>query len=176
MYPFFRIAYHSFKYRNAPDLAIGEAHISRHICWPIDLDLWWELNNGRTLTLYDLGRVQLARRMGLVKVLRANGWRMTMAGVTARYRRRVTMFDRFEMRSKAIGHDGRFLLLQQSRWKDGEALSSVIYRVAVVDDNGIVPTAKVAEAMGLAGWNPVLPDWVAAWGEAENARAWPPEI
>jgi len=98
-----------------------------------------------------------------------------MAGVTARYRRRVVMFDRFEMRSKAIGHDGRFLLLQQSMWKGGEALSSVVYRVAVVGKNGIVPTAEVAAAMGLEGWNPELPDWVAAWGAAENQRAWPPE-
>ena len=175
MYPFFRIVYQGFKHRNAPALTIDEPHISQHRCWPVDIDLWWELNNGRTLTLYDLGRIQMARRIGLIKVLRAKGWSMTMAGVTARYRRRVVMFDRFEMRSKAIGHDGRFLLLEQSMWKDGEALSSVLYRVAVVGKNGIVPTADVAEAMGLAGWNPELPDWVAAWTAAENKRAWPPE-
>jgi len=175
MYPFFRIAYHSLKHKNAPALAPGAPHISQHRCWPVDLDLWWELNNGRTLTLYDLGRIQLAKRMGLLKTLRANGWGMTMAGVTARYRRRVVMFDRFEMRSRAIGHDGRFLLLQQTMRKGDEALSSVVYRVAVVGKNGIVPTAEVVKAMGLGDWNPELPDWVVAWGAAENQRAWPPE-
>jgi len=175
MYPFIRIAYQSFKHRNAPALTVDEPHISHHRCWPVDIDLWWELNNGRTLTLYDLGRIQLARRIGLIKVLRAKGWSMTMAGVTARYRRRVMMFDRFEMRSKAIGHDGRFLLLEQTMWKDSEALSSVIYRVAVVGKNGIVPSAEVAKVMGLGDWNPELPEWVAAWGTAENKRGWPPE-
>jgi len=44
-------------------------------------------------------------------------------------------------------------------WKGEEALSSVVYRVAVVGKNGIVPTAEV----------------VAAWGTAENKRVWPPE-
>lgn len=175
MYPIVRVAYHTLKHRNAPDLAPGEPHISQHRCWPVDLDLWWELNNGRTLTLYDLGRIQLARRMGLIKALRAKGWGMTMAGVTARYRRRVTMFDRFEMRSRAIGYDERFLLLQQSMWKDGEALSSVVYRVAVVGENGIVPIPEVLEAMGIEDWTPELPAWVKSWGGAENQRVWPPE-
>ena len=32
-----------------------------------------ELNNGRTLTLFDLGRIPMARRMGLDKVLAQNG-------------------------------------------------------------------------------------------------------
>lgn len=175
MYPIFRMAFHSLRHRNAPMLAPEEPHISQHICWPVDIDLWWELNNGRTLTLYDLGRIQLARRLGILKTLRQNNWRMTMAGVTARYRRRMLMFDRFEMRSKAIGHDGRFLLLQQSMWKGDEAVSSVLYRVAVVNENGIVPSAEVIEAMGLGDWNPNLPDWVVEWGAAENKRIWPPE-
>ena len=175
MYPFIRMAYHIAKHTNAPALTLDEPHISHHRCWPVDLDLWRELNNGRTLTLYDLGRVQLMRRIGLFSVLKEQGWWLTMAGVTARYRRRVVMFDKFEMRSRAIGHDGRFLLLQQSMWKDGEALSSVLYRAAVVSENGIVPTQEVMAAMGNADWNPQLPDWVAQWGQAENARVWPPE-
>ncbi|MCF6272739.1 MAG: acyl-CoA thioesterase [Rhodobacteraceae bacterium] len=175
MYPFIRMVYHSFKYRKAPALPVEGVHVSRHICWPVDLDLWRELNNGRTLTLYDLGRIQLARRIGLVSALRANGWGMTMAGVTARYRRRVVMFDHFEMRSKAIGHDGRFFYLQQSMWKGDDALSSVVYRVAVVGKNGIVPTQDVVSAMGVAGWNPDMPLWVMDWIKAENGRIWPPD-
>ncbi len=175
MYPFIRMAYQMAKHRKAPALPIDGVHVSRHICWPVDLDLWRELNNGRTLTLYDLGRIQLARRIGLLAALRANGWGMTMAGVTARYRRRVVMFDRFEMRSKLLGHDGRFFCLQQSMWKRGDALSSVVYRVAVVGKSGIVPTAEVVAAMGMPGWNPEMPPWVQDWIKAENARAWPPE-
>ena len=175
MYPFFRMAYHMARHSNSPPLPVDGVHISRHMCWPHDLDMWRELNNGRTLTLYDLGRIQLARRIGLVAALRQRGWGMTMAGVTARYRRRVVMFDRFEMRSKAIGHDDRFFYLQQSMWKGGEALSSVVYRVAVVGKSGIVPTPEVIAEMGVDGWNPEMPAWVQHWAEAEKLRSWPPE-
>ena len=52
--------------RRAPPLPVDGVHVSHHTCWPWDIDPWRELNNGRTLTLYDLGRVPLAVRSGLV--------------------------------------------------------------------------------------------------------------
>ena len=60
MYPFIRLAKDIFINARATPLDMGETHVSHHICWPWDLDLWWELNNGRTLTIYDLGRIPLA--------------------------------------------------------------------------------------------------------------------
>ena len=60
MYPFFRLAWQFFLNRNGPSLTIGDTHISYHYCLPWDLDLWMELNNGRTLTLYDMGRILCA--------------------------------------------------------------------------------------------------------------------
>ena len=73
MYPFFRMAYQLWLYRKAPALPILGTHVSRHRCWPWDLDPWVELNNGRTLTLFDLGRVPLGRRNGLHKALSVLG-------------------------------------------------------------------------------------------------------
>ena len=65
--------------RRAPTLTVGEFHVSHHRCWPWDLDLWLELNNGRALTLYDLGRLVLAKRTGLLSLLKEKGWSMPMA-------------------------------------------------------------------------------------------------
>ena len=174
MFPFVRLAKELIKTRAMPPLELGETHISHHICWPWDLDMFFELNNGRTLTLYDLGRLPMARRAGFLPMLRENGWGMTMAGATVRYRRRVTVFHRFEMHSGALGRDDRFLYLHQTMWRKGVALSSIIYRVAVTGKNGIVPTQKVAEALGCPDWRPKMPDWVDAWIGAENSREWPP--
>ena len=60
MYPFLRLGLEVLRARRAPPLPIDGVHVSHHTCWPWDLDPWGELNNGRTLTLYDLGRVPLA--------------------------------------------------------------------------------------------------------------------
>ncbi|MHA1128244.1 MAG: acyl-CoA thioesterase [Alphaproteobacteria bacterium] len=176
MYPVFRMVYQILKHRNDPALPLGGAHISEHICWPWDLDLWMELNNGRTLTLYDLGRIPLARRIGLLAALKRRKWGLTVAGSSVRYRRRVTMFNRFEMRSRTLGRDARFFYIQQSMWRNGEATSSALYRTAVTDKNGIVATDLVVQEMGHPDWNPTLPEWVQTWIDAEAQRVWPPEV
>jgi len=174
MYPFLRLGYQFLRHRGAPPLPLCATHVSRHICWPWDLDLWNELNNGRTLTLYDLGRLPLARRVGLIGALRQNGWGLTMAGATVRYRRRVRAFDRIEMRSRCIGWDARFLYIEQSMWRRGACSSHILYRSAVTDKNGIVATGRVTTALHFTGPAPVLPAWVTAWIEAEAQRPWPP--
>ena len=63
MYPLLRFAKEMVKFRNAPRLDLLAPHVSTHRCWPWDLDPWIELNNGRTLTLYDLGRLPMAVRL-----------------------------------------------------------------------------------------------------------------
>lgn len=175
MYPLIRMFWQLFKHRNAPPLAPTDTHVSRHVCLPWDIDLWMELNNGRTLTLYDLGRIPLAMRAGLVRVLKKNRWGLTMAGASVRYRRRIRMFETVEMRSRAVWWDARFIYLEQSMWKtNGECANHIVYRSAVTGKNGIVPPDEVMAALGQPVERPAAPEWVTAWIEADAKRPWPP--
>ncbi len=176
MYPFFRFAKEMVKFRNAPALGICDTHISHHRCWPWDLDPWIELNNGRTLTLYDLGRIPMATRTGLITVLRQNRWGITVAGNTTRYRRRIRAFERFELRSRCLGWDARFLYTEQAMWKGAECANHILIRSAITSAQGIVPPAQVLRAMGQPEESPELPGWVQAWIAAEAERAWPPSF
>lgn len=175
MYPLIRFGLGLAKARRQPRLGIFEPHVSRHLCLPWDIDPWRELNNGRTLTLYDLGRIPLGERTGLHRVLMANRWGMTVAGSSVRYRRRIRVFDRFDMVSRLLGWDARFLYIDQSMWRGGECTSQVLIRSAVTSGAGIVPPAQVAAALGHVGAGPELPDWVTAWCAADAGRIWPPE-
>lgn len=175
MYPFVRMAWQLWKVRNAPPMPVTGTHVSHHMCLPWDIDMWAELNNGRTLTLYDLGRIPLAARAGLVGVLRKERWGLTMAGASVRYRRRIRTFERIEMRSRLAWWDERFFYIEQSMWKaDGECANHIVYRSAVTGKDGIVPTARVAEALGEDPSPPPAPEWVTAWIEADATRPWPP--
>ena len=176
MYPFLRLVKEFWVHRGSPDLGLFDTHVSRHICWPHDIDLWMELNNGRTLTLYDLGRLVLFRRIGIVPVMRAQRWGGTVAGSSVRYRRRVRVFDRFEMRTRLIGWDARFFYIEQAMWRGEVCTSHLLLRTAITDRAGLVTTGRVIAAAGLETASPPLPDWVAAWAEADAQRPWPPEI
>ncbi|WP_421702472.1 acyl-CoA thioesterase [Aliiroseovarius sp.] len=176
MYPIFRLAKDLFKHRKPDGMSIFDTHVSHHICWPWDLDLWMELNNGRTLTLYDLGRVPMGGRVGFSKAVLDNKWGIAVAGGSIRYRKRVTAFQRIEMKTRLLGWDERFFYIEQSMWVKGACTSHVLLRTAVTSKGGAVPTAEVAGAMNLDPTSPTLPDWAEAWIAADSQRPWPPEM
>ena len=176
MYPFIRFAKEMIKARSAPPLGADGVHVSTHMCWPWDLDPWIELNNGRTLTLYDLGRIPMAARTGMVEVLRDKGWGITVAGSSVRYRRRIKAFQRFTMVSKLEGWDARFVYMTQSMWSRGECCNQLMVRSAITGPSGIVPPAEMVAALGTDPVSPELPDWIKAWIAADAERPWPPHV
>jgi len=176
MFPIFRLTKDLIAARRLPKLEPGATHVSRHICWPIDLDFNFEMNNGRILTIYDLGRIPLAMRVGLLRIMMKKKWGFAMAGASVRYRRRLLAFDRFEMHSKTVCRDERFFYIEQTMMRKGEATSNILYRAAITGKNGLVPTQEVAIAMGDPDWDPPMPDWIKAWVDAEATRPWPPHL
>jgi len=176
MYPLVRFAHELARHRGVPRLDLTEEHRADHICWPWDVDPWRELNNGRVLTLYDLGRVVLFIRLGFLPVLRCRGWAGTIAGVSIRYRRRVRAFDRYELRSRMIGWDDRFFYAEQSMWRHGDCASHGLLRMAITSADGLVAAPEAARALGAPSESPALPGWVRAWAAAEAERPWPPML
>lgn len=182
MYPYLRMVKELWKFSRSPKIGLFQTHVSHHRIWPVDLDPWRELNNGRTLTLFDLGRIPLAQRMGLVQVLRQKRWGMTVAGNSTRYRKRLTLFQRVEMRSRLIGWDQRFLYIEQALWVGEECCSHMLLRGALIrlkpkaGESKIVPSSEFAAVIGHHGADPVLPDWVQAWIASDAERVWPPQM
>ncbi len=176
MFPFVRLIKDVYLASRQPRFAtLTQTNVTHHICWPHDLDVFLELNNGRALTLYDLGRSALAQRAGLIAMLRRERWALTMAGSHVRFRRRIRGFERFEVRSRAVCWDDKFTYIEQSMWKkDGECASHALYRAAVTDQDGIVVPKRILTSLGLDDKSPTMPEWIENWVHAEASRPWPP--
>ncbi|WP_255989328.1 acyl-CoA thioesterase [Chitinolyticbacter albus] len=132
--------------------------------WPNDLDLYSHVNNGRYYTLLDLARTDLMLRSGLAGKISAAGWFPVVTLSTMRYRKALTLFQRFEIETSVLGWDERSVYLQQRFWQDSEiAASAVIQARFVRKQGGSVPSS---ELMALAGHHEApapLPQWLQAW-------------
>lgn len=176
MYPYLRLFGELLSNLRVPRLDLGETHVSMFRIWPWDIDPFFELNNGRVLTLMDLGRFGTLQRLGVPQRLKELGWYGTVAGSTVRYRRRITVFQKLELRTRIVGWDERFIYFEQAIWRRSECCAHAMIRVALTEGKGIVPTSKVAAAFGFPADSPEMPTWVLAWAEAETQRPWPPQF
>ena len=174
MYPYFRAAYFMFKARSMPEIGIYDWHVSTHRAWPWDTDAFGELNNGRILTLFELGRWQAGVRMGIMgKTLKA-GIMFPIAGVSVRYRKRVPVFQTYRMQTRFLGFDDRFIYVEQSMWQGETCMNQMLLRFAPKTRNGTIPPVEYMQKMGLDEENRPLPDWANNWIKADATRPWPP--
>lgn len=174
MYPLFRLASVYVNALQKPPMDFHETSVISFRCRPWDLDMFLEMNNGRILTLYDLGRFDLAMRIGLIKVLKDNKWGLAVAGGSNRFRRRVHLFDKVRIKTQAVGYDECWIYLAQSMWVKGNATSSGLLRTCVTEKGKAIHTARVIEALGIEEWKPEMPTWVNEWRNADDHRPWPP--
>lgn len=177
MYPFFRLGWTLFTARKLPSMNPLDMHVSQHRCRLVDCDIFGEMNNGRILTLYEMGRFQAAVRMGLWALLKKKHWGLTVAGTSIRYRKRIVPFEKYETRTKIATWDDRFVYIEQGMYKmNGDCASHVLFRTAVVEKGRAVPTQVLIDALGVTDPRPDPAPWVKNWIEAEATRVWPPDL
>lgn len=130
--------------------------------WPNDLDLNVHLNNGRYLSLMDLGRLDLAARTGIARAAMKGRWRPMVAAATIRYRRPLPPLARYQLRTRLLGWDHKWFFIEQ-RFFLGETLCAhAVVKGLFVGLQDKIPPAEVALAVGYAGPSPTLPSEVTA--------------
>ena len=175
MFPLRRFILTVLKAKYAAPIAIDQQAILHLRCWPWDLDLFLELNNGRALSLFDLGRFDLAIRTPFMHALKDNHWGLVVAGSTVRYRKRVRAFDKIEMHSQMIGFDERWLYIEQSMWVKGVPCSSILLRTGITEKGKVIAPEIAKQAMGIETLNLIDSAFLASWKNSESLRPWPPQ-
>ncbi len=177
MYPFLRLGWTFFCARKMPPMNPLDMHVSQHRCRLVDCDIFGEMNNGRILTLYEMGRFQAAVRIGLWALIKKHRWGLTVAGTSIRYRKRITPFEKYETRTRIATWDERFVYVEQGMFKmNGECASNVLFRIAVILKGRAVPTQELIKALNITEPRPEPAQWVTNWIDAEATRTWPPEL
>ncbi len=139
--------------------------------WPNDLDVNLHVNNGRYLTLADLGVVTLSGRMGVFRAALRNGWRPVVGAAVARYRRPLRPFQKYRLETRILGWNEKWTFFQSQFIVKGEVKATVVTKGIFLGREGPVPPLQVAASTGRTSESPALPAWVAHWDAAEAAFA-----
>ena len=136
-----------------------EGRISLRVL-PNDLDLNFHMNNGRFLSVMDLGRIDLIIRMGMLKTLSSNGWYPVIGAIHTTFRNSLYLFERYEIVSKIIGWDEKWIYINQSIERNGEEVATAVMKTLFMSENGKVPTDLIAKALGDDGNSAPIPEEV----------------
>lgn len=139
--------------------------------WPNDLDTNLHMNNGRYMTLMDLGRLDLLLRNGAFKHVMKKKWYPVLAGTLIRFRRPLNLFQKFEIRTRIVTWDAKWVYLEQRMLRRGELVLHAYLKGVFVGKGGSVPITALLELMGETQAPPPVPEGLAAWMVAEAKLA-----
>lgn len=147
---------------------------------PTDLDLLRHMNNGRYLSLMDLGRWDLLIRTGLAGAMRRHGWYAVVSSETISFRKSLHPWQRFTLESRLLGHDEKAVYMEHRCVVDGEIYARAVVRARMMKRSG--GTLSHDELFGAIGRPEGIPDvepWVHEWAAASalpSTRAAAPSI
>lgn len=139
---------------------------------PTDLDVLLHMNNGKYLTLMDLGRMDLMVRSGMWREASGRGWYPVVAGQTITYRRSLNPFQRFDLLTRVVGVDDRWIYLDQT-FVVGDAVHAhaVVRARFLKKGGGSVEHSEIEEVIGAIPGHLDLPEWLRAWTAATKVNS-----
>lgn len=132
---------------------------------PSDLDLNGHMNNGRYLTFMDLGRLHLTAQAGLLGEMRRRRWMPVLAAAEITYLRSLEPFNRFELVTRLLTWDDKYIYIEQTFERDGELCAHAYVKGLFLQAGGRVPNAEVLAASGYGGAAPPMAEALQRWAD-----------
>ncbi|WP_260961022.1 thioesterase family protein [Pseudomonas citri] len=134
--------------------------------WPLDLDFNRHVTNGRYFTLADVGRMDYVLRSGAYKVALRNRAVPIVGDVWGKFRRELKLFEAFEVHSRILGWDDKWMLMEHRFVSRGRVVGVVIMRGLFRSAKGTIAPIEFVQALGLTEQSPAMPEWLAAWSQS----------
>ena len=141
-----------------------------------DLDTNGHMNNGRYLTIMDLGRLDLVVRSGLWRAVWKHRWMPVLSSASVRFRRELRLLEPFDLETR-IRHwsDTKLVIEHKFRFVKGNrkgALAATCLVVAGLYDRkarAFVPISRQMGELGVVADSPEVTPDVLAVLDAETA-------
>lgn len=148
-----------WRYETSPDSTI----ITTMRVWPFDLDINRHVTNGRYFSMADVARMDFLFRSGAYKVALRYKALPIVGDNWGKFRKELKLFQKFEIHTRMLGWDEKWVFVQHDFQRHGRILGSVIMRGVFRAGRDILKPTVFVESMALPEESPKLPQWVAQW-------------
>tara|TARA_Y100001960_G_scaffold323056_1_gene400731 strand:+ start:123 stop:575 length:453 start_codon:yes stop_codon:yes gene_type:complete len=136
--------------------------------WPNDLDTNAHMNNGRYLTLMDLGRFDLVTQCGLISTVLKRKWFPVAGGVMVRFDRPLHAFEKIILNSSIIGWDQKWLYFRHDIMTGTKRAARATARGLFRTRGRSVATDELLDAIKYDGPHLPPPESVCLWIQADQ--------
>lgn len=137
--------------------------------YPNDLDLLFHVNNGRYFTYLDIARMDWLIRTGDWKRVNDLGWYPVAVSASLRFKKSLTVFQKFEMHTRMAGWDDRDFYIEHKIMRGRELITYGYVRARFLKKKGgqVLPE-EFMRKLGYDSISPPLPKTAQDWRNSEK--------
>ncbi len=146
---------------------LGESLV-KTVVLPNDIDVYGHMNNSRYLALMDQGRIDLVMRTGIARVSDKNKWNPIVASVNIQYKRSLLLFQTFELHSRILGWDEKWIFIEQRFEKEDKIIAYALVKALFRSSKQNIPPRELLSAIGESKASPPLSPAILDWLKSER--------
>jgi acyl-CoA thioesterase FadM len=134
---------------------------------PNDLDVYGHMNNGRYLTIMDLGRIDLLLRSEIGQYALKRKWNPIIASSMMRYRRSLKVFQSYQLKTRIVAWDDKWFYIEQIFKRNEQEIATGFVKGLFVSAKGKVSTDLIFQGVSVAVQSPEIPKQILEWQKAD---------
>lgn len=119
---------------------------------PNDLDLNMHMNNGRFLTVMDIGRTDYTMKIGMHKHMLKEKWGAVATAINIAFLRPLPPFKKYQLRTRLLSWDDMWFYMEQNFVRDNQIVASAIVKATFlakgkrISPKTVIPKCGYTEA------------------------------
>lgn len=136
---------------------------------PNDLDIYGHVNNGRYLSLMDLGRLHLLYTTELLQPILKKKWAPLLGSVKIHFLKPLRLFQKFQLTTQTIYWDDKWIYIEQKFHRQDQLCAVALLKILFISQSGKVNPQDIVELLPHPPTKPPIPHTLKYWLEAEKA-------
>lgn len=142
--------------------------ILRMHVWPNDLDFNMHMNNGRYLTIMDLGRFHLMATKGMLKPILKHRWQPVLGGVKMHFIKGLAPFAEFDLKTEVIWWDEKWIYIEQTFLQNKTIIATGLLKALFTHQGKRISSEQLLGVMEYSPQKPEQPQHLKFWLDAEE--------